>query len=270
MVCNTKVLIVGINGFLGKELAKLLERKGVKVFGTTHTSNISENIFQLTIGGVINKKILLNDFSSVIYLSHSASIDSESLIKWYNKIFVKFKELKVKQIYISSYSAHENAESNYGKSKYQIERLFVDNGEYSISPGLIIGNGGIFSKISSFVVKSPVVVIPTASKENLIPVVSVENICSVIFSMIEKDFIRKNYNIFSHMVKLEDIIRLIVQVKKEKILFVMRLFESIGIKLPVSSDSLIGFITNQKYSVKPDILECCSDIDVDSMIKKVV
>jgi GDP-D-mannose dehydratase len=82
---NKKVLIVGINGFLGKELAGFLEGKGVEVFGTTHTSNISKNIFQFKVGDTINSKILLNDFASVVYLSHSASLESEQLINWYKK-----------------------------------------------------------------------------------------------------------------------------------------------------------------------------------------
>ena len=122
---NTKVLVVGINGFLGKELSKFLKEKGVIVFGTTHTANISNNIFQLKIGGSINKALLQNNFSSVVYLSHSATIEGEKLIDWYKKIFMIFKGRAVEQIYISSYSAHKQAVSNYGKSKYKIERFFI-------------------------------------------------------------------------------------------------------------------------------------------------
>ena len=54
---NNKVLIVGINGFLGKELAGFLKEKSIEVFGTTHTSNVSKNIFQFKVGDIINSKI---------------------------------------------------------------------------------------------------------------------------------------------------------------------------------------------------------------------
>ena len=213
---NNKVLIVGINGFLGKELAGFLKEKSIEVFGTTHTSNVSKNIFQFKVGDIINSKILLNDFSSVVYLSHSASLESEKLINWYKKTFITFKDLGVRQIYISSYSAHEHAISDYGKSKYQIEQFFLENNEYSISPGLIIGKGGIFNKIAGFIDKFPIIVAPVSSKENQVPIVSIDKVCSVIFDVIQNNFISKNYNIYSHMVKLEDLIKILIQIKKEK------------------------------------------------------
>ena len=277
---NKKVLIVGINGFLGKELAGFLEGSGVEVFGTTHTSNVSENIFQFKVGDSINSKILLNDFSSIVYLSHSATLESEKLINWYKKTFITFQELGARQIYISSYSAHEHAISDYGKSKYQIEKFFLENNEYSISPGLIIGKGGIFNKIARFVDKSPIIVVPVSSKENLIPIVSIDKACSVIFDVIQNNFISKNYNIYSHMVKLEDLIKILIQIKKEKkylfringnfVLYAMKIIESIGVKLPVSSDNLSGFIANQKYSVKSDILEFGDDLSVELILKKAI
>jgi nucleoside-diphosphate-sugar epimerase len=275
---NTKVLVVGINGFLGKELSKFLKEKGVIVFGTTHTANISNNIFQLKIGGSINKALLQNNFSSVVYLSHSATIEGEKLIDWYKKIFMIFKGRAVEQIYISSYSAHKQAVSNYGKSKYKIERFFIENNEYSISPGLIIGKGGVFNKIAGFIDNFPIIVVPVSSKENQVPIVSIDKVCDVIFNVIQGDFISKNYNIYSHMVKLEDLIKTLIQINSKKkyllrmngyfILNVIKVIESIGIKLPISSDSLSGFIANQKYSVKSEILEFGDDLSIEIMIAR--
>ena len=275
---NNKVLIVGINGFLGKELAGFLKEKSIEVFGTTHTSNVSKNIFQFKVGDIINSKILLNDFSSVVYLSHSASLESEKLINWYKKTFITFKELGVRQIYISSYSAHEHAISDYGKSKYQIEQFFLENNEYSISPGLIIGKGGIFNKIAGFIDKFPIIVAPVSSKENQVPIVSIDKVCSVIFDVIQDNLVIKNYNIYSHMIKLEDLIKALIQINSKKkyllkingyfILYAMKIIESIGVKLPISSDNLGGFIANQKYSVKSDIVEFGEDYSLDLIIKK--
>ena len=271
---NKKVLIVGINGFLGKELSKFLKNKGIDVFGTTHAANMSNNIFQLKIGDSINKEILLNDFSSVVYLSHSATIESKKLINWYKKIFMTFKSQAVRQIYISSYSAHKQAVSNYGKSKYKIERFFIENNEYSISPGLIIGKGGIFNKIAGFIDKFPIIVAPISSKENQVPIVSIDKVCGVIFGVIQDNFISKNYNIYSHMIKLEGLIKALIQINSKNkwifILYVMKIIENIGIKLPVSSDNLSGFIANQKYSVKSDIVEFGDDHSLDLIIKKAV
>ena len=170
--------------------------------------------------------------------------------------------------------------SNYGKSKYQIERFFLENNEYSITPGLIIGRGGLFNKIANFVNKYPIIVVPISSKENLIPVISIEKLCDVIFDVITKNFVRKNYNIYSHMMRLEDLIKVIIKTNKEKkylfringtfILYLMKFIENIGIKLPVSSDNLNGFLANQKYSAKSDILEFGDDLSIELIIKKAI
>ena len=191
-----------------------------------------------------------------------------------------FKSQAVRQIYISSYSAHKQAVSNYGKSKYKIERFFIENNEYSISPGLIIGKGGIFNKIAGFIDKFPIIVAPISSKENQVPIVSIDKVCGVIFDVIQDNFISKNYNIYSHMIKLEDLIKALIQINSKKkyllkingyfILYVMKIIESIGVKLPISSDNLSGFIANQKYSVKSDIVEFGDDHSLDLIIKKAV
>ena len=77
MKCNIKVLIVGINGFLGTKLAKFLEGKSIEVFGSTHTLSESKNIFQFKVGDTINSKILLNNFSHSCILTKDSSVFSQ-------------------------------------------------------------------------------------------------------------------------------------------------------------------------------------------------
>jgi putative flippase GtrA len=119
-----------------------------------------------------------------------------------------------------------------------------------------------------------------SSKESQAPIVSIYKVCGVIFGVIQDNFINKNYNIYSHMIKLEDLIKALIQINSKKkhllkingyfILYVMKIIESIGVKLPVSSDNLSGFIANQKYSVKSDIVEFGDDYSLDLIIKKAV
>jgi len=287
MTCSSNVLIIGINGFLGKTLKVVFEEQNFTVYGTTHNlvvrknSLVAEkNIFQLKIGDIIDNNILLNDFSAVVYLAHDHNIEQKKLIDWYKKIFCTFKNGKTKQIYISSYSANEKAISKYGQSKYQIEQYFLENHEYCISPGLIIGKGGIVNKIVRFVCKSPVVVIPVGSKDNLVPIVSVDKVCSTILDVIRKDLDSKNYNIYSYMISLENLIKNLIQLSDMKkylfrvngniVLCAMTVIENIGIKLPVSSDSLMGFIANQEYSTESDIQLFGDDLSLDDVIKRAI
>jgi len=260
-----KILIVGINGFLGQELNKYFSDRGYDVFGTTHdSSKCNEKVFLLKIGDEVSSNILNNEFDVVIYLAHVYNTDkSDFLIKWYETILLKFKKYTNKQIYISSYSANKFATSSYGTTKYKIEQLFIQNNEYAISPGLIIGKGGIYNKINKFVNMSPLIVIPITKDKNLLPIIEIDVLCSIVFQISQNKVKQKNYTIYSEMVTLEDLIKKIISSQKRKkivfninanmLLNVMKLIEAIHIKLPVTSDSLEGFVGNQKYKISSDI-----------------
>ncbi len=62
-----------------------------------------------------------------------------------------------RQIFLSSYSARPDAGSEYGETKYAIEKIFLDAGQAVLRPGLVIGNGGLFAKQRAALLKTPVV-----------------------------------------------------------------------------------------------------------------
>lgn len=259
-----KVLIVGITGFVGKILRQYLDSQGFNVFGTSHKYIKDEKISVLNVGDTISSELLNINFNTIIYLAHTHDIDSSHiLINWYKSIFFSFAPIAKKQIYVSSYSANKYAVSNYGTTKYAIEQFFINNNGYAISPGLIIGNGGIYGRISKFAIKSPIIIIPVNNKKNLLPIIDIEKISFVINELIVHAYSHKNYNIFSEMITLESLVRRIIKNKK-KIIFkisanfilkVMKSIEFLNIKLPVTSDSLSGFIANQNYSEESNLIE---------------
>jgi nucleoside-diphosphate-sugar epimerase len=260
------VLIIGINGFLGQELKNHLTSCGFDVYGTSHSNTMDKKIFTLQVGDVPVDEIISLNFSTIIYLAHSYEIKkNQLLVEWYQKLFLKFAPIVNKQIYLSSYSANKHAISHYGVTKYAIEQFFINNDGYAISPGLIIGNGGIYDRIYNFVNKSPLIIIPSNKKVNLLPIINVENVCFVIKQLMLYEYPTKNYNIFSEMITLEKLIQRIIHGQnKKKFLFkidanfvlnIMKIAEFIKIKLPVTSDSLRGFIANQEYSTQSDLLE---------------
>jgi nucleoside-diphosphate-sugar epimerase len=264
MNAKLKILIIGTNGFLGKELNKFLTVNHYDVYGTTHQNIQNSKVFVFKIGDKVSDNILKEDFHSVVYLAHSYNTEkSEEFIKWYKETFFAFSKRVKKQIYISSYSANEFAVSNYGTTKYDLEQFFIQNNAYSVSPGLIIGKGGIYNKIVNFVKKSPLIVVPVSSEKNLLPIVDIEKVCYVLSDIIQKNFDKKNYNIFTEMISLEDLVKRIIDSDNMKkivfkinamlVLTLMKQLEFIGIRLPVTSDSLSGFIENQAYTVDSDL-----------------
>jgi nucleoside-diphosphate-sugar epimerase len=258
------VLIIGINGFLGKYLNGFLTKRGFEVFGTSHSIS-DKQIFKLKIGDKIGEDILNKNFHTVIYLAHSYnSSEQNKLIEWYKNIFIQFQPVVKKQIYISSYSANEFAYSNYGVTKYKIERFFLKNLGYTISPGLIIGDGGIYKKIKRMVDISPILFVPVCkAKNNLLPIINIDKVACVILKLIDKDYKQRSYNIYEDMVVFIEFVKDIAKTHNKKrfiypfnakiILNILKSLEYLRIKLPVNSDNLQGFIANQSYRRDSDI-----------------
>ena len=258
-----RILIIGCNGFLGQALYQYLVSLNFDVFGTSHQESADNKVFKLSVGDDIDENILNKNMDAVVYLTHIYEKEkSLELVRWYKKTFLLFEKVVKKQIYLSSYSANKLAVSSYGQVKYEVENFFISNNGYAISPGLIVGNGGIYNKIKKFIMLSPMVVVPVNPNKNLLPIVSIENVCFSIKKLLDNEYDRRNYNIFTELLSLETLVnKIITDIKKRRLIFrinanfvlkVMKSFESLGIVLPVSSDSLSGFIANQNYTAKND------------------
>jgi nucleoside-diphosphate-sugar epimerase len=61
------------------------------------------------------------------------------------------------QIFISSLSADEGAIAPYGQKKYEVEKWFIKHNHFILRPGVVIGKGGLFGRITATVKKSPVI-----------------------------------------------------------------------------------------------------------------
>lgn len=259
---SKNILIIGINGFLGKHLSKTLFNNGMNVFGTSHSKSTDKNIYQLSVGEDISKlNIYKDDYDAVIYLTHIYNKDkANELFIWYQRLYNYFRGKTKKQIYISSYSAHKNATSNYGKTKYKIEQFFVKNNCISVNPGLIIGDGGIFLKIKKLVKIMPVVFMPVNKESNLVPIIKIKLLSELLYQIVyQKNNNILKYNLFSSMTSLKSLIKsinnkkIVIEINATLILKILRFMERLHIKLPITSDSLSGFIANQELNTKSNI-----------------
>lgn len=252
------ILIIGAGGFFGSRLFESFTNNGFLTYGLSHSTLNKKNIFPFSLNDTIPSEILEKEYCAIIYLVHLYEKDKEKyLFDWYCKTFKIFERKSAKQIYISSYSANEYAESNYGKIKYKIEQFFLNNSAYTISPGLIVGNGGIYKKIYNAVKNLPIIISPTI-KSSTIPLIEIENLCSYILDVVKEDNQEKKHTVYSEFISLTNLIKrvlsqlnqnkIVIEINAYIVLFPMIFAEKIGIKLPVSSDSLIGFIKNQKIN----------------------
>ena len=259
-----KVLILGASGFIASNFSDYLkEHTNYKIFNASSKINSNYN-FYYNLGDEPYYGI---NFDCVLHFSYNFNCSDESTnVSRTIKTITHFKKLGVtKQIFISSYSAHNMAESNYGKNKYQIEKIInsfkEDKSIKVIRPGLVIGDGGLYKKIYEWVKKYRILLLPYVKKRN-IPFILISDLNYHIYNVIRKKISVKEVNIFySEELPLEKIIKMqdnfnfiyfYLPIIFFKIIFY--LFSSVlNINIPFSINNLLGFVSNEKSPHKSTI-----------------
>jgi NADH dehydrogenase len=155
-------------------------------------------------------------------------------------------------VFVSSNSARGDAPSYYAKSKHNLEQIMDPLRDLVLRPGLILAaNGGLFFRISKLVKRLPVLPVFSGGRQK-IKTVHVDDLCEVFvksvqsnahgaFTVTEPDGVTMRRLLRLMAAKLQRR-RLILPLPATPFLIVLRLFESLGIKLPVSSENLLGLL----------------------------
>jgi nucleoside-diphosphate-sugar epimerase len=187
-----KVFITGINGFIGSALARSLLQRGHEAVGSVSAKEkLAAGSGDSTKRCVvrINEEFDSRIFEGVETLVHCAydlqKGKSEMNIEGTKKLAQAAIDQGVKwQIYVGSYSAHEKATSEYGKTKLELEKFFLGLGQMVVKPGLVVGNGGIFLKMSDIVRKYPFVPLIDGGRGKL-TIVGISDLTSALVQLIE-------------------------------------------------------------------------------------
>jgi len=259
---NKNILITGINGFIGSNLANFLYSRGFNIYGYSK-NNLREDIKKTTISfkrfSLENKNIEV--FDNIDIIIHCAyDIRSKKLLKTNIEgtinLYKKYKEQNLKKfIFISSYSAKSNSKSNYALIKYKLEQYFIKQNEIIIRPGLVIGNGGIFMKIIDVVKKYPLIPLINGGK-NKIPIISIDLLVKSILNLIYKDYDFNIFNIYQNelitynelikeMIKVLRIKKILINIPLTPLLLLFRILQFLKINLKIDYNNLIAFKENQ-------------------------
>lgn len=163
-------------------------------------------------------------------------------------------------VFVSSCSAHENARSFYGRSKFALEREFDPARDLVVRPGLLTGPGGLFARMVESVQRLPVVPLFDGGRQPLqtIPVhVAAEGIRMAVEQGLHGRVVLAE----PRPIEMRDFFRLIAEALRSQprdhvgssrieprfltvpslpVLAVLRAVERVGVRLPVSSENLLG------------------------------
>jgi nucleoside-diphosphate-sugar epimerase len=142
-----KIAITGSTSGIGVYLNNRLQEMG---FSTILLGGKTSEVWKL--GQIVPKSI---EADVLIHLAHDRSQSQDENVSAIEKICKTFSGRKIN---ISSLSAHSNAISNYGKSKFYGEKIFTNFNGISLRCGVIYGAnyyGGIYSQIEMLIRRIP-------------------------------------------------------------------------------------------------------------------
>ena len=135
-----RIAITGSTSGIGMHLSKKLNETG-------HTT--------FPLGGSKSKLWQLGDkfpqeleADLLIHLAHDRTLSLDKNIAAAKSLCTSFGGNK---LFLSSFSAHSKSRSIYGKSKYEIEKVFAETNGCSLRAGVVYGAniGGIFAQLTT-------------------------------------------------------------------------------------------------------------------------
>jgi nucleoside-diphosphate-sugar epimerase len=131
-----RIFITAIGGFLGGALAEHLRSRGHEVAGSTRRTMQLGQPFDSTVFECQDAVIhCAHDFTPGAHDCNLAG--AKAWMDTAAALGVRY------QIFLSSHAARADAAAEYGRTKHEIERLFLDRGYAVLRPGLVTGAGGL-------------------------------------------------------------------------------------------------------------------------------
>lgn len=256
-----RILIIGAAGFIGSNLTLHANAQGVEVVALCRSGKVQGfkgDTIKWELGQTL-PSTALNGVDCAVHLAHDfngeigARLTQEATLACVAQIRAAGV---ARQLLFSSYSAGEHASSLYGRTKLAIEHGVAGCGDViTVRPGLVVGNGGVYSKIRMVATRFPVIPLPDGGSGK-VPVIRIEQLCRCVISIAERGTILHEVNLFdSELVSLRTLVLdaannagkrpLILPIPGGLLLFGLGLAKFLHITLPINEDNLRGFISNQ-------------------------
>lgn len=260
------ILITGASGFIGQALCKSLIESGFTPIALVRdpikfTKKTGIQAYTCNLPHELDPSILSLEYSVIIHAAYDMRFQNEQKSLEINvngtcKLLETLKKPNTKMVFISSMSAHQNALSTYGKTKFNLESLFNFHTDLIIRPGLVIGNGGLFERMIQSIKKLRLIPIFLKGNQPL-HIIHINDLCKAItlsiqnqitgelnLGTIEPITLTEFYKMICSQLKIKAIF---LPVPFNITLFILKLFEKWNVFLPISSENLLGLKTLKKF-----------------------
>lgn len=171
-----------------------------------------------------------------------------------------------KNIFISSVASKPDALSVYGKQKFTIEKLYNQQGDLIIRPGLILGNGGLFKQMRDYLKKSRFIPLISGGVQPM-QTVAVTDLAQAIDLCIEKNLAGTLSVATPEKMTTKEFYNLLCKSLNTKPVFVnlpygllymgLSVSETLGLTLAVSRENLLGLKKISYIDTVADLNKIC-------------
>ncbi|WP_438479480.1 NAD-dependent epimerase/dehydratase family protein [Oleiharenicola lentus] len=250
---SLRVAITGASGFLGHALLQRLLNAGLEVHALSrnpssmegvrwHAYNLAEPVPQVieSCDVIVHAAFAMGaNANSLEAVNKDAAAHLLAVARTYRRHF----------IFISSMSAHDHAESSYGRTKWAIEQTLDPTQDTIVRPGLIVGAGGVYQRMLESLRSTPIVPIFFGGMQPIHPV-ALEDLVEGLFHIISRRIpgifnlgsiepisVRELYRRMLHSAGLR---RTIIPLPGSLALRGLRATEALGLRLPLTTENLLG------------------------------
>lgn len=173
------------------------------------------------------------------------------------------REAGARFVFFSTMSAHEAAESHYGRHKLALESRLDAARDTIVRPGLVIGTGGgLFDTLRAFVAKSRVVPLLGGGRQR-VQTLAVEDLGAMIGLIADRGlagrFLLSERRGITMRELYEGIARLVgarpryVSLPMAPMDLALRVTEALRLPAPVTRENLLGLKQLREFDVGPDL-----------------
>ncbi len=265
------VFITGINGFLGRELARSLEGRGHRISGSVR-SQAKKVDAPTPRNSVLALDESFDDtvfagMDAIIHCAHDTSRGAYDLnVQGTRRLAEAASRQRVGlQLFVSSYSARRAAPSEYGRAKWELQNIFLEHELTVLRPGLVIGNGGLFARLYGLIERYPVVPLIDGGRGH-IPVIDIRDFATAVDGVLVARSVGLKGLYLAERPSLKQLASEIREISGAKSLFVSLPFRLAclavwtlerGLRrdLPIGIENLRAFAANQSCDDPSDLGE---------------
>lgn len=165
-------------------------------------------------------------------------------------------------VFVSTLSAHEEAESVYGRTKLEVEALLDLERDAVVRPGTVIGEGGVFWRQAESISRLPFIPLFYGGAQ-MYQTIGLADLATGVANLIENDRAGRYGLAEVKPVALRSVYQAVadaigkparfLQLPGAPVLAGLRIAESFGFRLPVSSDNLLGLKHLRAFDLAEDV-----------------